>query len=102
LNLDRVALAQVLRNLVTAVNDGRIMLTKVHPADIGFQQAIEGRNNQAICGMPQYRDEKDEPRREACWEESSPRLMSLAAAFSSSNHLGLCGRAEFGHRGRGV
>jgi hypothetical protein len=45
LNLDGVALAQVLRDLVIAVNDGRIVLSKVHPADVGFKQAIEGRNN---------------------------------------------------------
>jgi hypothetical protein len=45
LNLDGIALAQVLWYLVIAVNDGRIVLSKVHPADVGFNQAIEGRNN---------------------------------------------------------
>jgi hypothetical protein len=45
LNLDGAALAQVFRDLVIAVNDRRIVLSKVHPADVGFKQAIEGRNN---------------------------------------------------------
>jgi hypothetical protein len=84
LNLNGINLAQVLRDLIIPIDGGGVMFAIVHPADVGFKQAVQRRDNQPVCGMPQYGNEKDKPRSEALWQ-----IQLLGQGFAAA--LSICG-----------
>jgi len=84
MDLNGVTLAQVLRDLIIPIDERGMMFAIVDPADVGFKQAVQRRDDQTVCGMPQYGNEKDKPRSEALWQ-----IQLLGQGFAAA--LSICG-----------
>jgi hypothetical protein len=59
------------------------------PADVGLKQAVQRRDNQAVCGMPQDGNEKDEPRSESLWKIAERKILTRTQR-PSQEAWGLC------------
>ncbi len=52
MDLNRVTLAHVLRDLIIPIDERGMTFAIVDPADVGFKQAVQRRDDQTVCGMP--------------------------------------------------